>query len=243
MARSTKLELSAAVTRLSLLLAPLLGAAPVVAQPQTCPPQGDATQALARELNPFKNREDAPPIEKINPAATLDAMLVSGADLDRWSRDQGAILEGIVVGVKPGGIESVNCHARDAAHRDTHIELALSAGATPRQRVIVEVTPRMRDKLSVVYDWTTPTLRRELLGRRVRITGWLFDDLEHKAQAENSHPGGRSNWRATVWEIHPITGIVVLDGATTVTPGSAADPAANPLTHDRTRGHRKHAAN
>ena len=52
-------------------------AAPAVAQPQTCPVQGDAKQALALELNPYKNRTDAPPAAKINPDATLSALLAN----------------------------------------------------------------------------------------------------------------------------------------------------------------------
>lgn len=197
-------------------------AAPAFAQPQVCPIQGDAKQALALQLNPYKNREDAPPVEKINPSATLSALLAPGDDLNRWSREDGAIFEGVVVGVKVGGIESVNCHATDPAHRDTHIELALDAGAPETQRVIVEVTPRWREKMAVIADWSTSALQTQLLGKRVRITGWLFDDLEHKGEAENTNPGGARNWRATVWEIHPITGIEVLPGAAATVPAPTA---------------------
>ena len=185
-------------------------ATPTFARPHTCPLQGDAKQALAKQLNPYKNREDAPPAAKINANATLSAVLAPGPDLTRWNRADGATFEGVVINVKPGGIESVNCHAKDPAHRDTHIELALDPSAPSRQRVVVEVTPRWRAKMRVIADWSTSTLRRTLIGRRVRVTGWLFDDLEHKPQAENTNPGGAQNWRATVWEIHPVTGFTVL---------------------------------
>ena len=148
-----------------------ISATPALAQPQTCPLEGDAKQALAKELNPYKNRDEAPPLEKFNTAATLPAVLTPGNDLNRWSRDSGAVFDGIVVGVKIGGIESVNCHAKDPAHRDTHIELVLNAGAPGSQRVIVEVTPRWREKMSVIADWSTAALKKQLLGRRVRITG------------------------------------------------------------------------
>src|SRR6185437_10776963 len=117
-------------------------------------------------------------------------------------------------------------------HRDTHIELALAAGAAPRQRVIVEVTPRWREKMAVIADWSTAALKKRLLGKRVRITGWLFDDLEHKAEAENTHPGGKKNWRASVWEIHPITGITVL-------PATAGSVAAGASASARASHHRK----
>src|SRR5207302_1492591 len=105
-------------------------AASAVAQPQTCPLVGDAKQALARQLNPFKNRDEAPPTSKINPNATLSAVLAPGNDLHRWSRDDAAIFEGTVINVKIGGIETVNCHATDPEHRDTHIELALDPTAS-----------------------------------------------------------------------------------------------------------------
>jgi len=221
----------------------LAGAAFVVAQPGwaqplTCPLIGDAKQALAKELNPYKNRENAPPAEKINPAATLAAVLAPGNDLARWSRDDGATFEGTVVGVKIGGIESVNCHAKDAAHRDTHIELALDSAAPETERVIVEVTPRWREKMAVIADWSTAALKKRLLGHRVRITGWLFDDLEHNAEAENTNRGGAKNWRATIWEIHPITGIMVLPGAAAAVP-VAASASVPKASHYRRKSKRR----
>lgn len=182
----------------------------------TCPLEGDAKQQLARELNPLKNREQAPTSHDIDPAATLTAMLAPGQDLNRWNHDKAAVFEGYVVGVKMGGIESVNCHAKDPPHRDTHIELALNRSGKPTERVIVEVTPRWRDKIKAVADWSTAALKKDLLTgghpQRVRVTGWLFDDLEHSPQAKNTNPGAKGNWRATVWEIHPVTGIELLSG-------------------------------
>ena len=224
-------------------IAAAFAASRAVAQPQGCPLEGDAKQALAKELNPFKNRTDAPPAAKINPAATLGAVLAPGPDLQRWSRDDAAVFEGVVINVKVGGIESVNCHAKDPAHRDTHIELALSPMATSTQRVIVEVTPHWREQMAAIADWSTSALKQQLLpngqpGTRVRITGWLFDDLEHVKQAENTNPGGSSNWRATVWEIHPITAIQVLPGAALAAPALAPAPTQK-ARHHRPRIKRK----
>lgn len=225
------------------------------AQPQNCPPEGTATTQREKDLNILKNRDDAPPASEIDPNATLSAVLAPGADLDRWSTDKGAIFEGIVLKVKPGESETPNCGAKDAAHQDTHIELALDPGAPSTQRVIVEVTPRWRQKIAVIQDWSTKTLHDRLLGRRVRVTGWLLADFIHKGQAENTHPGGKKNWRASIWEIHPITWIEVLPGAAAAL---VAAPAPSPArahhrstsrkrclstaSHKcRTRAHRKHA--
>jgi hypothetical protein len=191
---------------------------PAVGQPIVCTPHGRTT--LEREQDPLKNREDAPPADQIDRSATLEAVLAPGPDLDRWSHDHGAVFEGIVVLVKHGGKESANCGAIDLSHEDTHIELAPSPSAPKNQHVVVEVTPRIREKMAVIADWSTPTLKSKLTGRRVRITGWLFDDLIHKGAAENTHPRGLDNWRATVWEIHPITAIQVLPGPAVAIPSS-----------------------
>jgi hypothetical protein len=58
-------------------------------------------------------------------------------------------------------------------------------------------------------DWSTKALRSKLLGRWVTFTGWMLFDEEHASQAENTNPGRPRNWRATAWEIHPVTQIVV----------------------------------
>ena len=34
-------------------------------------------------------------------------------------------------------------------------------------------------------------------------------DGEHADEAENTRPGRARNWRATAWEVHPVTGIEV----------------------------------
>jgi hypothetical protein len=53
-------------------------------------------------------------------------------------------------------------------------------------------------------------LRQQLLGRWIRVTGWLLFDVEHAENAANTNPGGKTLWRATAWEVHPITSIEVL---------------------------------
>jgi hypothetical protein len=51
------------------------------------------------------------------------------------------------VRVKAGSKETCNCHATNPIDLDTHIELALSGSATRVQRVVVEVTPRIRKQM------------------------------------------------------------------------------------------------
>jgi hypothetical protein len=182
-----------------------------------CRPQGDDPKPALIALDLQKNRATAPNAGEIDADVKLASMLAHGDDTDRFDATKGATIEGIVVRVKQGSKESCNCHAPDAVDQDTHIELGLSAGAARNQRVVVEVTPRLRKQMKAAgQDWSTATLQGAgaadgIVGKWVRITGWLFFDEIHVGIAENTHPGGPNNVRATCWELHPITDLQVLD--------------------------------
>lgn len=60
-------------------------------------------------------------------------------------------------------------------------------------------------------DWSTATLRKTIKGKTVRVTGWLFFDQNHADEAENTTPGREKNWRATAWEVHPVTDIQIAE--------------------------------
>ncbi len=177
-----------------------------------CGMEGVAESPAVRALNRLKNRYVAPQPAAVNPSITLAAILAPGYDGGRWRDTDGAEVVGYVWDVKPGGIETVNCEARDVADRDTHIELVLDpARSAPSQRVIVEVTPRWRAILAAQgTDWSTPALHGILLRRWVRVRGWMLFDAQHRAEAENTAPSHSGNWRATAWEIHPVISIEVL---------------------------------
>jgi hypothetical protein len=100
------------------------------ADAQTCPPEGNAKQSQVQALNLLKNREQAPAPNQIDQDVTVEALLKPGNDWDRWSDSLGADLVAYVWDVKVGGIESTNCKAKDATHRDTHIELVADVSNT-----------------------------------------------------------------------------------------------------------------
>ena len=53
-------------------------------------------------------------------------------------------------------------------------------------------------------------LRARLLGRWVKISGWLFYDADHHLeswQVDKTHSLDGANWRETGWEIHPVMAI------------------------------------
>ncbi len=171
-----------------------------------CPDTGSATSQLARAVDILKNRRTPPSPSAIDNSAKLEKLLEPGEDRDRWNHDKGAEITGYVILVKPGGIETANCKARDLLHRDVHIEIALTKDAKKNEGVIVEVTPWGRADHP---DWTAAKLKPKLLHKKVTIKGWLMDDIEHWNAAENTNPHHKANWRGTIWEIHPITSIMV----------------------------------
>jgi len=175
---------------------------------RTCTMEGDARGAAGKALNRLKNRFNAPAPAQIRPNVTLARMLAPGDDLNRFQSSGGATVTGYVIDVKVGGNETCNCHEQAPVDRDTHVELALSPNAPSIQRVIVEVTPRLRARMRQGgIDWTTEGLQRTILKHWVRVTGWLMFDTMHVNEAENTNPGDPVDWRATCWELHPVTGI------------------------------------
>jgi hypothetical protein len=180
-----------------------------------CGLEGDAKREDVRELNTHKNKYDFPDSAQIDRSITLQAMLAPGNDRDRFSMGKAAEITGYVNDVKVGGDESCNCHARRPEDRDTHIELVVSPEQSAEgTRVIVEVTPRLREEMAKKgVDWSTDNLRNKIKGHYVKVRGWLLFDEEHIKQAENTDPDNPKDWRATCWEIHPVTSIELLTNA------------------------------
>lgn len=194
--------------RLSLLLIIMLMLALGGIQ-SNCPKQGMAVSPRQRQFVTLKNRVDLPQQHEFEESVILAAMLQPGDDRSRWSESRAAAIEGYVLEVRKGGIEAANCFS--ITNRDIHIHIGARQDAPPRERVVVEVTPRMREWAERQnMDWSESVLERELIGRWCRFEGWLLFDIEHADESENTVPGREENWRATAWEIHPVTAIKVI---------------------------------
>ena len=156
-----------------------------------CPPAGDSKEARIQALDLLKNRTAAP--AKIDDSITLDEILAPGNDANRFQIGAAATITGYVVAVKRGGLESCNCHS--AASRDWHIELATSPDAPAGQIMIVEVTPHFAIAVEP----------KRLVGHSIDVSGWMFFDDEHAPESAHTAAKGNKVWRATAWEIHPVT--------------------------------------
>ena len=105
--------------------------------------------------------------------------------------------------------EATNCYI--PWRRDIHINVATRKGAPQNEQVVLEVTPNFRDWAAERgWDWSEAALRSQLLGHWVEFEGWLYFDVGHAEESENTAPQNPGNWRATAWEIHPVTKFKVI---------------------------------
>lgn len=167
----------------------------------------------------LRNRWKAPWAELMDKRASFAGFIAPGNDTSRFDQTKAGTVEGWVRLVKQGGkTETGNCGNSDLNFSDAHIEIVPWFGdPDPAHRVIVEITPRVRYLAALKgWDWTTPGLQKALTGKLVRFTGWLYYDEGWKTQSalmekEGLEESGAEVWRATCWEIHPITCIEILD--------------------------------
>jgi len=176
---------------------------------QNCPSTGIALTSRARQLHRLKNRTALPQAADFDARVTLAALLERGNDTQRWSTDRAAKIQGEVIDVAYARPEATNCFS--PCRRDIHIAIADRKGAPKSEQVIVEITPRFQDwATSQGIDWSAETLQRQLIGHWCEFEGWLYFDVGHDEESENVAPGKADNWRATAWEIHPVTKITVI---------------------------------
>jgi hypothetical protein len=176
---------------------------------RNCPGAGIALTSRQRHLHRLKNRNAFPNAADFDSRVTLAALLQPGDDTNRWSTDRAGRIQGYVIDVAHAGSEAANCFS--PIRRDIHILIATHAGAAKSEQMVLEVTPKLSDWATRQgMDWSEETLRAQLIGRWCEFEGWLYFDAGHAEESENISPGKPSNWRATAWEIHPITKITVI---------------------------------
>ena len=185
-------------------------------------------------------------------------------------------IEGVVgylYGAKPEGSETSNCGVPDntADHEnvDFHIYIGfdpavaatlrksrngsltsaeraqIGAHALHSTAVIVEMTPHYRENFH--SDWTIDKLNA-VLGDQVRIIGQLMVDNEHYRSGQDCavDPSKTACWRATVWEIHPVTDFRYCakgsnEGCAQNSVADWTDVADAPSTSNASAGHTKGA--
>lgn len=175
---------------------------------RNCPSVGIALTVRARNLHRLKNRTTFPQAADFDSRVTLDELLVRGDDSNRWSTERAARIQGYVIDVAYAGAEATNCFS--PCRRDIHVVIAKRRDAPKTEQVIVEVTPNLREwATGRGIDWSEQTLQG-LVGYWGEFEGWLYFDVGHAEEAENTAPNRAGNWRGTAWEIHPVTKITII---------------------------------
>ena len=185
---------------------------------QPCGPTGDGADV---DTNSRKNRTDTPVdgFHDVEFGALTVLPMVVGAPLKRnlWTQAQKNVLApdegvavrevGYLVAIKvedkhrSAHGESTNCHWTESNEVDWHMALVVSAGQGEKDSVVVETTPRIRRDHP---KWTPERLNPWLNSTKsVRISGWVMYDPDH--------PDHLGKFRQTLWEVHPVMRIEVLE--------------------------------
>jgi len=167
-----------------------------------CPDEGGGKTDKEKVLNKQKNRSCVIFAGDSISDVPIDSILKSGNDLTRFNVSQLITVEGYITLMKYGSSESCNCHTKDKTKLDIHLEIGKSPADKNTQSFICEVTPKYhyRDRI----DW------KSFNGKKVRITGYVFYDLEHEQNAVNTNPKGTNLWRASIVEVHPVINIELI---------------------------------
>ena len=174
-----------------------------------CPNGGIALTGNARNLHRLKNRTALPQTSDFDSKITLKELLQQGDDTNRWSNLRAGRIQGQVIDVAYARPEATNCFS--PCRRDIHILIASQPGAPKNEQVVLEVTPNLREWAArEKTDWSERTLQAQLLGHWCEFEGWMYFDVGHAKESENTAPHNPNNWRATAWEIHPVTRISVI---------------------------------
>ena len=190
---------------------------------RNCKACGSATSNKGRRLNLLKNRDaTATQPHKVTIAEIRKPANNSG----HFNPSQQVWLVGFVASLDKGGFkETCNCSREDL--RDIHINVV----ADPSERndktkyVVVEITPRWQNKFHLNdsdYDAMLASVKSDIEGKWVRFEGWMMSDSYHVSESKNTAAQGtpvcQDNgsdpspcvWRATTWEVHPVTAYKVV---------------------------------
>ena len=138
------------------------------------------------------------------------------AQRDEVARYEGSPVrvEGYLQGYKLEGREPTNCYSDDPAERDYHLWFTENPNGDRKHSIVVEIAPRVRTRHP---EWTEDRLAALVASQaRVRVSGWLMLDQMHPERVGLN--------RVTLWEVHPILRIELLEAGGWVVLDSVPEP-------------------
>lgn len=182
-----------------------------------CPQAGNGSDPY---LNSLKNRDKSPTTARlytVNQLFTATPSLPNGKvhrstwtaqqqDLAAQWESRAVMVEGYLLKVVQEGKEACNCGS--TTYVDHHLWLAPTPSSSRTTAMVVEVSPRV---WGLHPGWDDSKTFQKVIDAKtkVRVTGWLTWDQEHKEQLGKT--------RRTLWEVHPIHSIQVQSGNQWVT--------------------------
>ena len=186
-----------------------------------CPACGTVKDKKHRTLNVQKNRGTA----VTSPQKITVQEIRDPANDTKFTPTKKVWVTGFVASVDPGGMpETCNCKRTDL--RDVHINIVADPSEVGDQSkyVVVEFTPRWEKKFGFNdsdYEAMRKAVEDKLKGKWAKFSGWMLRDFIHANASQTTAPGNPvcpndgqqhsgCNWRATPWEVHPVTAYTVV---------------------------------
>ncbi len=186
-----------------------------------CPACGKTQRANLKQLNVLKNRGR----KATNPQPITVAEMRDAANDNVFTSSRKVSGIAFVASVVFGGNkETCNCKRTDL--RDVHINVVADPSEVGNERkyVIVEFTPRWEKRFNFDdsdYPAMVQTVKGQIEGKWVKFEGYMMRDFVHAGESGSTAPnvptctqGGPKPcvWRATPWEVHPVTAYTVVTG-------------------------------
>jgi len=190
------------------------------------------------KLTDFTNLDKA--TQKLNVG---DHQAAAASDLANLGQGEIDAVVGYLYFAQQGGVEACNCKLKTLQNVDYHIGIGFDsqlAGKIASGNFVVATGPSSTDKAkqtSIVVE-ATPHYRasfhkswkRDALdaqhGKVVKVVGQLLLDNDHNNAADTCsvpHANKSKCWRASAWELHPVTRIFICKDGTACNPASPED--------------------
>ena len=189
-----------------------------------CPACGTTTDTKLRTLNVQKNRAAAVTSPQ---KASVQEIRDPANNTGKFTPNKQVWVTGFVASVDPGGLQET-CNCRRADLRDVHINVVADPSEVGDQSkyVVVEFTPRWEKTFGLDdsnYDAMRQAVEDKIKGKWVKFSGWMMFDFIHQDASQSTAPGNPAcpndgqqhsgcNWRATPWEVHPVTAYEIVSG-------------------------------
>ncbi len=181
---------------------------------KSCGREGTSQNSENKAQSRLKNRWQMPQKNDFDPQFTWENLFADTFENPKkYQQVRAGRLRGYVAYISKSNKESCNCNYREPEFHDYHINMVIDAAdyKDKTQHIVVEITPRLREIMKAKgIDWSLEGLKK-IRHKEIEVEGWLFYDWDHGDKAYLRTGDAVNSWRATCWEIHPVTSLKILE--------------------------------